>query len=50
VGRELEARALGTSGVRRTSLHELRLRRADALCLAALLLLLLAGLTILIAF
>jgi len=48
VGRALEARALGTAGVHRTSLHELRLRRADVLCLAVLLFLLLAGLVVFI--
>jgi len=45
VGRALEARALGTTGVCRTSLHELRLRRTDILCLTVLLLLLPASLT-----
>jgi len=49
VGRALEARALGTTGVRRTSLHELRLRRADFLCLAFLLLLPLAVLALAVA-
>lgn len=48
VGRALEARALGTSGVRRTSLHELHLRRADLLCLALLLLLFFAGLALVV--
>jgi len=37
VGRALEARALGASGVRRTSLREVRLSRFDLLCLAVLL-------------
>lgn len=40
VGRALEARGLGATGVHRTSLHELRMRRPDHLCLAVLLLLL----------
>ena len=48
VGRALEARALGLTGVRRTSLHELQLRRGDVLCLVALLLLLLVGLAVFI--
>ena len=43
VGRALEARALGLTGVPRTSLHDLHLRRGDVLCLAALLALLLVG-------
>lgn len=47
VGRALEARALGAAGVRRTSLHDLHLGRADSLCLAALLVLLLVSLTFL---
>jgi energy-coupling factor transport system permease protein len=47
VGRALEARALGISTVQRTSLHELRLRRSDVLCLVVLLLLLLASLALL---
>lgn len=47
VGRALEARALGISGMQRTSLHELRLRRADVLYLVALLLSLLASLALL---
>jgi len=43
VGRALEARALGISGVRRTVLHDLHMRRADFLFVAVLLLVPLAG-------
>jgi energy-coupling factor transport system permease protein len=46
VGRALEARALGTSGTRRSSLHELQLRRADLLMLVALPLLPFVGLAL----
>jgi energy-coupling factor transport system permease protein len=49
VGRALEARALGIDGVQRTSLHELRMRRSDALYAIALLVLLLAGISLAVA-